>query len=377
MTFVMDGEGTDVRARTEGGARVGVTAARPPDVRARTEGGGTAMRRESKPGGQERGDGRRGRLRSGRATRGRGRCAALALALGAFAAGGAASAQEPEAAVLPVVGQATSALALGALAAGGTASAQEPDAAVLPVVGQATSGGADGAMPAPAPEAAVRPLVVERIRSGFVVAPDVKITGVDGGSGALAGLYGGFITDRRLLLGAGAYWLTGGPGSVDMAYGGGLVEWFANPGGRVDVSVRSLIGAGRARLTSDFGVSSLDSFVFGSARSTPDSAAETVSLGAFPHAPRLPGRWEHGPGKGWAGLGGHPPWEDFPWPDVFTFRYHENFFVAEPQLSVHLNVNDWLRIGGGAGYRFVARAGFAAERLRGFTAGVGLQLGPP
>lgn len=365
MTFV-HGEGTDVRARTEGGARVGVTAARPPDVRARTEGrarvgvtaahppdvrartegGGTAMRRESKPGGQERGNGRRGRLRRGRAMRARGRCAALALALGALA--------------LP-----------------GAAVAQEPDAAVLPVVGQATSGGADGAMPAPAPEAAVRPLTVERIRSGFVVAPDVKITGVDGGSGALAGLYGGFITDRRLLLGAGAYWLTGGPGSVDMAYGGGLVEWFANPGGRVDVSVRSLIGAGRATLTSDFGLSSLDSFVFGSARSTPDSAAGTVSLGAFPHAPRLPGWWEHGPGKGWAGLGGHPPWEDFPWPDVFTFRYHENFFVAEPQLSVHLNVSDWLRIGGGAGYRFVAHAGSAAERLRGFTAGVGLQLGPP
>lgn len=54
-----------------------------------------------------------------------------------------------------------------------------------------------------------------------------------------------------------------------------------------------------------------------------------------------------------------------------------DFLIADPQLSVHLNVTDWLRIGGGAGYRFVGRAGSDRERLRGFTASIGLQLGPP
>ena len=33
--------------------------------------------------------------------------------------------------------------------------------------------------------------------------------------------------------------------------------------------------------------------------------------------------------------------------------------------------------GGGAGYRFVGRAGSDGDRLRGFTASIGLQLGPP
>ena len=59
-------------------------------------------------------------------------------------------------------------------------------------------------------------LVVEEIRSGFVVAPDLKLTSIDGGPGALAGLYGGLITDRRLLLGA-------GPGDAAM-WGGEAVR---------------------------------------------------------------------------------------------------------------------------------------------------------
>ena len=254
------------------------------------------------------------------------------------------------------------ALALGACALGGAAAAQEPEAATGPVV--------------------------ERIRSGFVVAPDLKITSVDGGSGPLAGLYGGFVTDRRLLLGAGAYWLTGGPGSVDLAYGGGLVEWFANPRGRLDVSVRSLFGAGRATLTSDFetfltgaGIPLFGPGLFGAGPAF-KAGAGTAPLGPFPGHAGPHGRRGHDPQGGRARRAGHPPWEDFrwedfPWPGGITFRYHEHFLVAEPQISVHWNASDWLRVGGGAGYRFVARAGPDSGRLRGFTAGVGLQLGPP
>ena len=225
-------------------------------------------------------------------------------------------------------------VALGLLVAGAAASAQEPEAPTR--------------------------LVVEEIRSGFVVAPDLKLTSVDGGAGVLTGLYGGFITDRRLLIGAGAYWLTGDPGSVDMAYGGGLVEWFANPGGRVDFSVRTLLGAGRATLVPEVG--------------TP------VFYGGF-HGPSgrlFPGGRSHGRGRGhhpWRG--GNPAWDRSPWPGSVAFRYREDFLVADPQLSVHLNVTDWLRIGGGAGYRFIGHAGPAGERLQGLTASIGLQLGPP
>ena len=63
---------------------------------------------------------------------------------------------------------------------------------------------------------------------------------------------------------------------------------------------------------------------------------------------------------------------------ILQERQHRNdFLIADPQLSVHLNVTDWLRIGGGAGYRFVGRAGSDRERLQGLTASIGLQFGPP
>ena len=209
------------------------------------------------------------------------------------------------------------------VASGGVASAQEPRVQELPAQ----------------PEAPTR-LVVEEIRSGFVVAPDLKLTSIDGGSGALAGLYGGFITDRRLLIGAGAYWLTGGPGGVDMAYGGGLVEWFANPGGRVDFSVRSLFGAGRARFASGVGNTAFDMF-----RVHADSLPVHADL-FHGNAARLshPGR-SHGRERGRARHGDSPRWDDFPWASRTAFRYHEDFWVADPQVSVHLNVTDWLRIG--------------------------------
>ena len=202
-------------------------------------------------------------------------------------------------------------------------------------------------------------LTVERIRSGFVLAPDLKLTSIDGDSGAVAGLYGGFITDRRLLVGAGAYWLTAGPSGVDMAYGGGLVEWFANPGGRVDFSVRSLFGFGRATLASTVETPVFDAF--------------------YDHAGRLSyGGPGHGRNRDRRFHNGHPAWNDnFEWPSSVTFRYREDFLIADPQLSVHLNVTEWLRIGGGAGYRFIGRAGSDGERLQGFTASLGLQLGPP
>ena len=144
-----------------------------------------------------------------------------------------------------------------------------------------------------------------------------------------------------------------------MAYGGGLVEWFANPGGRVDFSVRSLFGFGRATLASTV--------------ETPSSTHCTGTRAVCPL------RWTAGHGRHWGRWSprGHRAWsDDFEWPSSFTFRYREDFLIADPQLSVHLNVTDWLRIGGGAGYRFVGRAGSDGDRLRGFTASIGLQLGP-
>ena len=169
-----------------------------------------------------------------------------------------------------------------------------------------------------------------------------------------------------------------GARDVGMAYGGGLVEWFGNPDGLVDFSVRGFIGLGTATLTDRFafsdgcggGFSIFNDDVFGSVKGSPPTVsggpcwfgAETLAAGGFVVDSPI-----H-PAGGW----------DIGWPsDPFgTFGHRQNFFLAEPQASIHLNVAPWLRIGGGAGYRLIGRGGDFTDRLRGLTANIGVQIGP-
>ena len=169
-------------------------------------------------------------------------------------------------------------------------------------------------------------LAIEAIDSGFVVTPTIKLTGVDDGLGTLTGMTAGWMTDRRLLIGAAGYWLTGGGGDVDMAYGGGVVEWFSNPGSRVDVSVGSLVG---------FGSATLDTVV------DLDSSVGLFSRGRFTRY-------------------GRPSL-----PDSVIVRSREVFFTAEPQATLVLNATQWLRLGVGAGYRLVGSADGFEDRLHG------------
>ena len=199
----------------------------------------------------------------------------------------------------------------------------------------------------------------EQVSGGWIVAPDFKFTRIDESDAALVGAYGGKFIDRGFLVGGGAYVLRGARDG-GMAYGGGLVEWFGNPDGLVDFSVRGFIGLGTATLTDRFafsdgcggGFSISNDDVFGSVKGSPP----TVSGGPC---------WF---GGGW----------DIGWPsDPFgTLGHRQNFFLAEPQASIHLNVAPWLRIGGGAGYRLIGRGGDFTDRLRGLTANIGVQIGP-
>ena len=180
-------------------------------------------------------------------------------------------------------------------------------------------------------------LVLEKMQSGFVVSPVVKFTGVDDDLGTLAGVSGGWMTDGRLLIGPGAYWLVGGADEVDMAYGGGVVEWFSSPGARVSASIGSLVG---------FGSATLDTVV--DSRHRLDGFGR-ISLSRFGGGRFLPST---------------------------TLRFREEFFVAEPQASLVLDVTDWFRVRLGAGYRLIGLADQFEDRLRGYTASIGVQLGP-
>ena len=92
---------------------------------------------------------------------------------------------------------------------------------------------------------------LEKIHSGFVVAPDFKFSEMDGEFANLLGGYAGWLTNRKLFIGAGAYWLTNGTAGSELAYGGALVEWFAQRNERFNLSFRGLVGAGTGTLAVD------------------------------------------------------------------------------------------------------------------------------
>ena len=107
-----------------------------------------------------------------------------------------------------------------------------------------TSGG-EGAPAPPVRQTPITQTVSRWIcdRAGF------RFTELDHHTTAFAGVYGGYVFDRRLLVGAGGYWLTDDTHSVsDMAYGGAVVEWRLWSDRAVGFNLHGLAGYGQARL---------------------------------------------------------------------------------------------------------------------------------
>lgn len=178
-----------------------------------------------------------------------------------------------------------------------------------------------------------RPLVVERIENGFVIAPDFKFTEVDGRFANLAGVQAGWLMDKRLFVGGAAHWLTNRSPDLEMAYGGAVVEWFALPDHPVNVSIRGLVGAGSGTLG--------------------------IDLGDFAGLSR---RRRGRVGDGRVIL-----------PTVALVR--EGFLVAEPQVNAFFRLNRRFRLGLGAGYRLIGAARELGDRFRGGSATLSLQFG--
>jgi hypothetical protein len=183
---------------------------------------------------------------------------------------------------------------------------------------------------------------LETIQNGFVIAPDFKFSELDGRSANLLGGYAGWLTDRKLFIGGGAYWLTSGPAGADLAYGGALVEWFARRNDRFNVSFRGLAGLGTGTVA--------------------------VEVDELP-GPTFPDRGFGNRGS-FGGRSGR-----FRHTFSSSVRVDETFFVAEPQANASYTFTSWLRLGAGAGYRLVAGASGLESRFRGPTASLSLQFG--
>ena len=84
-------------------------------------------------------------------------------------------------------------------------------------------------------------VLVNGVDSGAMIALDTKFSEIDGRFENFVGVYGGWLVNKRFLLGGGIYGKTTG---AEMGYGGLVVEYFIHPNRLVNVSVRGLVGGG-------------------------------------------------------------------------------------------------------------------------------------
>jgi hypothetical protein len=172
------------------------------------------------------------------------------------------------------------------------------------------------------------PMIVERVHSGFLVAPDFKITEVDKRTSELAGGYAGWLTDDRIFIGGGGYWLANQSRDREMAYGGLVVQWLARTNARLGFSVKGLVGGGAATLS---GVTLL--------REVDDRDDRRGRI------------------------------------TTVTGRRNQAFFVAEPEGDVLVRLTRHMRLTVGAGYRFTSSERGGDSRLQGAVGTLGVQIG--
>ena len=173
------------------------------------------------------------------------------------------------------------------------------------------------------------PLVLERLHNPFVVAPDYKITDIDGDTGQLAGAYAGKLLGDILFVGGGFYWLVDGEHGEEMRYGGLVLGWSMPAGRAVRFGARGLVGFGTATL-------GVDGQLIGQPR------------GRF-STRGVPGQ-------------------------TVRFLAHDDFFVFEPQVNATVQVIPHVGVEVGGGYRLSGATNALEDRLNGVSGNVGVQL---
>lgn len=187
------------------------------------------------------------------------------------------------------------------------------------------------------------PLIVERVDNAFAVAPDYKVTDIDGTFGQLAGVYAGRVFDETLMIGGAGYWLVNGSRGEELAYGGLLVGWSA-PERAVGIrfGARGLVGVGSGTLGRDFSIR-------GSPVGIPD---RRIRFG---------------------GVTGSQPGS---LPALSTVRIlaRDDFFVFEPQVTAGADLFRHVSLNLGAGYRLTGFTDALDDSLNGVTGNLALQF---
>jgi len=180
------------------------------------------------------------------------------------------------------------------------------------------------------------PMTVERVHSGFLFVPDVKLTEIGNRTSTLVGGEAGWLADETMFYGAGAYFLVDGPSNTSMWYAGFVFQFQGNTNHTVGYSLKGLLGGGQAEIG-------------GSVYGPP----------GYPQ----PVNGYYGP----------------------SYGYWQPIFVAEPEANLLLRLGRSAHLKVGAGYRFVGSYygyygypygyGYTtAHELQGATLSVGVQL---
>ena len=178
------------------------------------------------------------------------------------------------------------------------------------------------------------PMIIEPIRSGWLVAPDVKVTEVDRKTSELVGGYAGWLSEQRFFIGGAGYWLANG-NDREMAYGGVVAQCLVWNNSRFGVSAKGLLGGGQASVTDTISVRVPEVRANGRVITPASTLSQSV-------------------------------------------RVHNAFVLAEPEAQLSFRLKKQLHLAVGAGYRFTGsdrRGGFDGNRLDGATGSVSLQIG--
>jgi hypothetical protein len=180
---------------------------------------------------------------------------------------------------------------------------------------------------------------VEKIENPFVMVPDVKLTRINDRTAHLAGGHAGWLLDRQLFFGGGGYLLTNRSDAFKVQYGGLVVGWDLRGTGPVDLSLRTLLGGGTATLSAPFA-----EFV--------DGRTTGVRFG-----------------------GRSVGFSRFPTDRAATVRFHDAFFIAEPEVAVVWRFASWAALETGASYRLIGSSDALDDRLSGVAGTIGIRFG--
>jgi hypothetical protein len=175
------------------------------------------------------------------------------------------------------------------------------------------------------------PLQLMPIERRVIFAPDVKITEINGATGALVGGYGGIEIDNRFFFGGAAYWLAEADHAADMFYAGALVGWQFLNTDRFHIGGRGLVGFGQA------------------------TSYDAVYAYPIQIDPRH---------------GGHYPGYGYPYGG-----WYSAMVIAEPEVRAEIALSRQIRIGVGAGYRVTSAENIYGRQLNGVTGSVSVQIG--